>query len=479
MSNVSEEMSQMSINLLLKALESLSLMAIDGGKLLSEINKDGSTSLLGLINKLRSQNYDLATQRALDKLSEACEKPGVEPIKMAISTEDVPELKKWLKKQDVLFAACTPKKSAQQTLDETAEKGKQPRVSTVYCLQSDAEKLENAVAIIAYQKKLKNTLPPEAFFLLHNKKDISVVDGLNYDELNVFRELAQKQGLGYTEMQNGETYKVVCGKENSDKLKAVMRMVSWTMSGVHADSVREKVKERLSLKEELEMLITKGVKAGSKTFTDESGKHVTVENAKFVVNSKDPNQYVKITAKGFYQNKFGKEDFVSISDLDYEEKLREALSEYPDAVVIDAVEWEKLGLDKQNLRQNKVTELVSVFPPEFDLEKEEMKMRKVQKKRVRDLEPLDETAWLFHKYDPEGDVHLSEVVEVNYNDPSQPLERTVTDCFNSSLERSRKYKYYDVETDEKSVDHVILEAKERSLGNTDYAKETKEKEEDL
>lgn len=491
MSNVSEEMSQLSFDLLLKALSALGQLSIDGARLAHEIGRDGASTLVGLINHLQNQEYDGKTQRALKKLKTECEKEGSSAIKITVDKSSLPELKKWLDKQNLLYAACTPKKD-NSSLDESESAGKgASQLTTIFFMEKDAKKVENALAIHAYQNKLINTLPPEAFFLLYDKKkDISVVDGLDYNELNVFRELAKEQGLGYTEMENvvskdgsaGKTsapgtYKVVCGRENADTLMAIMRMVSWTMTGPHANDVKEKIKERFSLKEELEKIISDGVRPGTLTFIDGSSNQVAVENAKYIVNAMSPYQYIKVTAKGFHRYKGGSDaEFVAKTDPDYEEKLEDALSEYPDAVIFDALEWEKDGLGKSNLRQEGVKKKLSVFPPNHSLEKDEKEIRKAQKKRLEKMETLDESAWLFYKYDPDGDKHLSEVVEEHYNDPSKPLEETVSVHYHSAISRSEKYKYYDVESDERSVDNIILEAKERVAGNSDYGKDAREQE---
>lgn len=492
MANVSEDLSQMSAEWMLKALEAFGQLGISTVKLAHDIGKDGASTLVGLLNYMENQpgaEYDLRTRRAISKLRTACEKEDASALMMSVKKTDLPQVENWLKKQDLLYVACSPENKKKGSPNEELAKLTRNRdedMSTIFFMEKDRQKVENAVAIQAYQAGLINVLPPEAFFLLYDdKKDVSVVDGLDFFELSVLRELAKKYGLGYTEMENGPeqsgdstpgTYKVVCGKENAGKLMAIMRLVSWTMTSEEASVIKEKVIERQSLTAELEKLMNEGVKGGVQFVVDENAKQIAVENAKYIVNARAPGQFIKLTAKGFYRQK-GAEDaeFTSLDDPDYDEKLEDALSEYPDYVIFDSIEWETEGLGKSNLRKDKVLEKLSILPPNLSVEKEEGDIRKAHKKRLEQGKSLEESVWLFHKYDPDNDEPLSEIVEDNYNAPSKPLEEVVSVHYNSAVKRSERYKYYDVESNEQTVDKIILAAKERVAGNTEY-EQTQEKE---
>ena len=495
MASVSEDLTQMSAEWMLKALEAFGQLGISTVKLTHDLGKDGASTLVGLLNYLENQpgaEYDMRTRRAISKLRSACEKEDASALMMSVKKEDLPKVEKWLKKQDLLYVACSPENKKKGSPNEELAKltrNKNGDMSTIFFMEKDRQKVENAVAIQAYQAGLINVLPPEAFFLLYDdKKDISVVDGLDFFELNVLRELAKKYGLGYTEMENGPeqssesapgTYKVVCGKENASKLMAIMRLVSWTMTSKEAAAIKEKVIERQSLTAELEKLMNEGVKDGVQFIIDENAKQIAVENAKYIVNVRSPGQFIKMTAKGFYRYK-GAEDaeFTSLDDPDYDEKLEDALSEYPDYVIFDSIEWEKDGLGKSNLRKDKVAEKLSVLPPNLSVEKEEADIRKAHKKRQEQGKTMEESVWLFHRYDPDNDEALSEVVEDNTLAPSKPIEEVVSVHYGDALKRSEKYRYYDVESDERSVDNIILAAKERVAGNAEY-EQTQEKEEAL
>lgn len=493
MANVSEDLSQMSAEWMLKALEALSQLGYSTVKLVSDIGRDGASTLVGLLNYLENRpgaEYDFRTRRAISKLRSACEKDDASALQMSVPKKDLAEVEKWLKKQDMLYVACSPENKKKGSPNEelaqlTRDKNKD--MSTIFFMEKDKKKIENAVAVQAYKAGLINVLPPEAFFLLYDdKKDISVIDGLDYFELSVFRELAKKYGLGYTEMENGQeqssdstpgTYKVVCGKENASKAMAIMRLVSWTMTGDEAPAIKEKVIERQSLTVELEKLMNEGVKAGVQFVVDENAKQVAIENAKYIVNARSPGQFIKLTAKGFYRHNGGEEaEFTSLDDPDYDERLEDALSEYPDYVIFDSVEWEMNGLGKSNLRKDKVAEKLSALPPKLSVEKEEGDIRKAHKKRQEQGRSLEESVWLFHRYDPDNDEPLSEIVEENFNAPSKPLEEVVSVHYNSAVERSKKYKYYDVESNEQTVDKIILAAKEKVAGNIE-PEQPKEKDE--
>lgn len=471
--NISEQNSELSARLLLQVLEALSRFGLDATRLIFDIGIDGAKTLAELLKSLKNQpgaQYDAPTQKAISQLEEACKKENSSPAKITIAKSDLPDIEKWLKKQDLLYVACSSK--GNKATEAAHDSQEASETATIFFMAKDTQKVENAVAIQAYQKQLINNLPPQAFFLLFDDKtDVSVVDGLDIYELNVFRELSKKVGLGYTEMANPAeagapaTYKVVCEKGNADKLTAAMRLVSWNMTGEHAPKIKEKVLERESFVEELETLLTKGVKEGNRFFVDDAGNHIAVENAKYVVNALIPNQYVKVTAKSFSVYKGGSEvATVSKSEPDYFEKLEDALSEFSDFVVVDSLEWEKNGLNKSNLRKTCVAEKLSVFPPKYSLEKEEAEMRRARRRQMENQEHLDDAAWLFHKFDPNNDNPISEVVEEHDSASSKPLEATVSAHYNSAVKRAEKYKYYDVESDERSVDNIIAAAQKRVDG---------------
>lgn len=492
MPNVSEEISNMSTDLILKALGAFGPLGINAAKLVFDMGMDGTSTLIGLLNYLQNQpgaEYDAKTRKAIKQLRTACEQKNATALMATVEKEDLPTVKKWLDKQDLLYVAVSPQNKKKTPTQELAALVNKENLNktTIFFMDEEKSKVSNTMSILAFQKGLINVLPPEAFFLLHDeKKDISVMDGLDFYELSIFRELAKRFQLGYTEMENGErqkeesvpgTYKVVCDKKDAGKLASIMRLVTWNMTGKDAAHIKEKVLERQTLRVELEKLLTEGVKSGSQVFIDDSANQVRVENAKYIVNAMEPNRYVKVTAKGFYCHKgSGDDTFVPIDDPDYDEKLLDSISGYPDFVILDAVEWEKGGLGKANLRKEKVLEKLSVLPVEHSLQEDEAEIRKAHKKRLERLEPVEEHVWLFYKYDPDSAVPLTEEAEELHSEVSKGSSNDTAAHYSTALKRAEKYRYYDVESAEKSVDNIISMARERASGNKDYGKEQKEAE---
>ncbi len=490
MSVVSEQISELSAELLLKALADLSdlafktidlvyTMGTDAARGVSEVSGPVARALLvKLIDAVGNRSeFDRATLKAIDKLEKEALKGGSTPRQLTILSHDLDMMENWLKEQDVLYVAASAKK---QDVEPGAEK------SVILFLEKDAQKVYLATALLNHEKGFISELPPEAFLFVNDRKDITVVDGLDVYELEVLRELAPKFGLTYSTLINGvdaETgelygddgsFKILVSKNDAEKMSAVMQQVVWSVTGEYKDGIKEKVKERVSIKKEIQDLLAKGVPEGQQAVVGSDGSKVLVDNAKYIVNSKTPNQYIKLTHNGFAHFKFGKDmGFVSKDDPEYSEKIQKVLGEFPDAVVFDASEWVAEGLDKANLRAGETEKKLSVFPVEHDFEKENEKLRKAKKKEEH--KPLDESTWLFHNYDTEK--AFSEVVEVRY-DPSEPLERNVSVHYEDAVKHSEKYKYLDVEHDEKAIDNIILSARERSMGNDEF-EQVQEKEESL
>ena len=458
--SVSEQISELSADLLLRAVGDLAQIIHNAGMALTSI---GSEALAELIRA--AQNNDkLSAQdkKALDKLHKAVEADNETPRQVTVLESDRENVEHWLKKQGVLFSTVrNDKQDCMPGFEKCA----------IVFLEKDALAVQNALVLMQQEKAYINELTPSAFLLAHKKKDISIMDGLSLYELEAFRELAKEHGLTYAAMEtptddkkpgSEPTYKIFTSKADALQAAAALQMVAWAMTSEHKRDILEKIKERLSIKHEIQKLVLTGVPKGTVT-VQTMGKTSVVENAKYIVNRHSPNQYLKMTAEGFVHFKGGKEIArVAKADPAYEDELQLALGEFSDAVVFDAEEWEQEGLDKANRRKQAVKAKVSVFPKKFDKNKEADDLQKAHKHK-KEHEKVPESAWLFDRYD----THLpfAEVYEVNYNNHSEPPEKTVSVHYEDALNLSANYKYIDVSIDEKSLDNIISMAKERSYGN--------------
>ena len=482
MANLSEQISELSAELLLKAIGELSQLGYQTARIVGDVGKDAGiitrSLLIKLINNLKKDDYDAVTRKAISKIEEAALNSN-SPVRQAtVLTQDLDDIEQWLKKQDVLYVAIASK---EQDVPAGAEK------SMIMFLEKDYQEINNALSLVYAEKGLTNEVLPQAFLLKYDKKDVSVIDGVDLYELEVFRQTAKQLGLVYSVMANGvdeqtgevygertDTFKILCSNQDVEKLSAAMQQVAWSMTGEYANGIKEKVKERYLIKTEIEKLIKSGVKEGHETFLNKDKEKVSAEIAKYIVNAKLPGQYIKMTGKGFFSFNRGENlGFVSKDDPEYLDKLDALLSEFSDAVIIDSKEWETERLEQSNFRKNKVRERISVIPPQCDMKKETESLRKAHKKRQINREPLEETAWLFHRFDAEK--AFSEVVQLNYNDVTEPLEETISVHYGEAVEHSKKYRYFDVVNDEKTIDNIIRSANERSLGASE-AEYTEEKE---
>lgn len=455
-SSVSEQIAELSADLLLRAAGDLAQITYNAGMMLTSV---GNEALVALINSVSKDKLSKESKEALDKIKDAVSKGESAPRQLTVLDSDRKNIEKWLKKQDVLYAAV---RNDNQGVVPGFEK------SVIVFLEKDSSTVEDAIALANRDKGLINELPATAFlFALKEEKEVpAVVGNVNADEIELFRELAKEHGLVYSVMFDApsdnakeKTGKILISNKDVLKAAAALQMVSWSMTGKHAKEILEKIKERISVKGEIQKLIANGVEKG-KTTIQVLGKSVTVENAKYIVNQMLPHQYLKVTNAGFVHFKFGKEVArVSKDDPEYNDKLQLALGEFSGAVVFDAEEWEKEGLDKANARKQAVKKRISVFPPNFDKDKEASDMQKARKHK-KEHEPLTETVWLFDRYDAERP--LSEVYQVNYGDPSLPPEETVSVHYGDARAYSQKYAYTDLTNDEKAIDNIIEAARQRS-----------------
>ncbi len=469
--SVSEQISEMVAELLMRSVGDLAQIIQNTGMTLTAI---GNEALVELIRKIDKKNLSKENAEALQKIQKAVEKDKQAPRQVTVFENDREFVEKLLKKQNVLYAAV-------RNDNQNSVAGLE-RCAIVF-LEKDAQAVQNALVLLQREKGLVNELTPGAFLLAHKRKDIAVMDNLDAIELETFREVAKEHGLVYAAMltpgddkMSGDepTYKIMVAKEDALTCAAALQMVSWAMTGEHKKDILEKIKERTSIKHEIQKLVLNGVKKGEVSVQAKFGQSATVENAQYIVNRNAPHQYIKMTAEGFVHYKFGKEvTRVSKGAPTYNEEIQLALGEFSDAVVFGAVEWEQEGLEKANARKAAVKAKASVFPKKFDRHKEAEDLQKARKHK-KEHEPVDETAWLFDRYDTTRP--FSEVYEVNYNNASEPPEKTVSMHYEDTLKYSEKYVYIDVSSDAKSLDNIISMARERSSGN-DY--EFSEREETL
>lgn len=471
MSTVSEQVSELGLELLMRALGEFSRVVYHGtylvggiaGETLGVVSKGtGAVSkalLIKVIEEVKSsgKDFDRKTRKALDKLNEEALKGESLPKQMTLLSKDLEEFEKWLKKQDMLYVAATAKN---QKCDDSEKK------SVIWFLDKDERKINMASAILLHKQGILNELSAEPYLLLHEKEKLTVVDGLDIYEVAVFREIASVFGLkfsvlGKTEETGAEQYKVICEKTDEVKLASIMQQVSWSMAGEYENGIKEKVKERLLVQDELREIVLNGVPKGSKILKDKAGNAIRVPNAKYIVNSKLQSEYVKVTDNSFVYSKFGKEvEVVSKDDPEYAQKLEGIVGGFIDLVIIDSELWEREGLSKANLRKEKVKELLSAFPVNYKLKDENEKMRRVQKLRKQPSKPLQESSWVFDRYDTEQ--AFSEVYQINYNDFSELPEENIASVFTDVLEHSKKYKTYEVTNNEKNIEVMIQKACEKA-----------------
>lgn len=467
--SVSEQISEVVADLLLRSVGDLAQIIQNAGMMLTSV---GNEALAELIRKVDKDKLPKESAKALDKIQKAVEKDGAVPRQVTILESDRDYVENLLKKQDVLFAAV---RNDNQEAVAGFEK------CAIVFLEQDAQAVQNALVLLQREKGLINELTPGAFLLAHKRKDIAVMDNLDAYELAVFREVAKEHGLVYAAMLTPDdlkkagdepTYKIMVVKQDAVTCAAALQMVSWAMTGEHKKDIMQKIKERTSIKQEIQNLVRTGVKKGEVSVEAKFGQRTTVENAKYIVNRNAPHQYIKMTAEGFAHFKFGKEVArVSKGDPTYDNEIQLALGEFSDAVLFDAAEWEQEGFEKANVRKKAVKEKASVFPKKFDKHKEAEELQKARKHR-KEHEPLEETAWLFDRYDTARP--FSEVYEVNYNNLSEPPEKTVSVHYGEARAQAEKYVYIDVSSDAKSLDNIISKAKERTSGQEYEAPEREE-----
>ena len=161
MSTVSEQVSELGLELLMRALGEFSRVVYHGtylvggiaGETLGVVGKGtGAVSkalLIKVIEEVKSsgKDFDRKTRKALDKLNEEAIKGESLPRQMTLLSKDLEEFEKWLKKQDMLYVAATAKN---QKCDDNEKK------SVIWFLDKDERKINMASAILLHKQGILN-----------------------------------------------------------------------------------------------------------------------------------------------------------------------------------------------------------------------------------------------------------------------------------------------------------------------------------
>lgn len=414
-------------------MQNISLSAAKAtAKTVSDVNKILLSLLLALAQKQKEEKLlNGSGEVSLKKIYEAVNK-GETLKSVCVSDEDYDLFKKHLTKQGVLFA----------TTDFNKDDSKM-----ILFLSKDDYKVKNAISLMKSERGLITELTPELFCktISDNKEQMSVLKNIDKVELELFRHYALNNKLVFATVNNSENIKILFNKKDLEKVNDILKKISVDLTSSHAEMIREQIEYKLAGRQQINI-----------AFED-------VEKEFYVVDAKNPRNYLHISPEGMVYVKNGKEvTKVSRDRHDFLEQCYAKINSFSEPVLLTPEEFNLPIPQKKKTIEHKT----AIFPNEYDLVKQEM-----EKKQLRAWEIKDEKLSLDNGYQLENSSDINNP-DVSY---SEFLGNEIVNDQHDQeeLKYAEKFEIKDVVVKKHSLDYFIEETKtdKETKKETTYIKE--------
>lgn len=414
-------------------MQNISLSAAKAtAKTVSDVNKILLSLLLALAQKQKEEKLlNGSGEVSLKKIYEAVNK-GETLKSVCVSDEDYDLFKKHLTKQGVLFA----------TTDFNKDDSKM-----ILFLSKDDYKVKNAISLMKSERGLITELTPELFCktISDNKEQMSVLKNIDKVELELFRHYALNNKLVFATVNNSENIKILFNKKDLEKVNDILKKISVDLTSSHAEMIREQIEYKLAGRQQINI-----------AFED-------VEKEFYVVDAKNPRNYLHINPEGMVYVKNGKEvTKVSRDRHDFLEQCYAKINSFSEPVLLTPEEFNLPIPQKKKTIEHKT----AIFPNEYDLVKQEM-----EKKQLRAWEIKDEKLSLDNGYQLENSSDINNP-DVSY---SEFLGNEIVNDQHDQeeLKYAEKFEIKDVVVKKHSLDYFVEETKtdKETKKETTYIKE--------
>lgn len=300
-------------------------LGLKSAKIVAETSEDVIKALLLLLNQAIQRDKDNKLLKgdgeiSFKKMFSLVEK-GEQLKNLVIPDEDIEAFKVHMKNNGVLYAVNDLKK----------DDGK-----LVFYLKRDDKNMEDAVTIYQASKGLINEINPTLFLKNNTEKEVGVIKNLDEVELELFRYHANKNKLTFATIIKEGTIKVLFRESDISKVNETLKGISYDMSEEREPLVRKQVEYKISGRQQINLAINEA------------------EKEYYIVSSKNPKNYVKLTDLDYTYYKNDK----PISSLNREEvefgnAVYEKIKGLVDPVCLTKEEFELSTRQKETIIANK------------------------------------------------------------------------------------------------------------------------------
>lgn len=378
--------------------------------------------LVSCINRLRQQGEPADVVAQMLKR----EQKGETIRTMMVADEDAFEIMQLFKKHGVLcYDVDNPN-------DDT---------KAVLYMSGDREKVENVISIWNAERGHVSEIGLDLFLNYYSKEGVGTFSGLDKADLEMFRRFAKKNHLVFTSYsaEADGKYVVVYNTKDRALARKTMDATVWAFSGELGNDLKDRVFDLIKNRERLIAAFT--------------GK----EKEFYIVNSKDPENYIHVTANDVTYFKKGKLVAAIDNPKDNFERVLFYIDAMDSPVLVKCEEFEVLdglGQPDKDAVARTVQEKAKKLPDHRkileDQEAQNERLERIQSKMALD----DENTAGFWIYADDIDFDEGGVYEIREDID----EQTKTDIMDAR-KRAAKFKIHEVSAvDQQSLDYFIAEA---------------------
>lgn len=359
--------------------------------------------------------------------------PPENVLSLRVPDDEIQDYKRFLKQEKKVYVV----------LDDL-----QTNSQVILFRERDRNTVENIQKLVGTIHKEQTEINPKVFLKGFENADISIVSGLNRNELELFRYFIKETPCLHAVVSDDNgNYTVLYKPEDVKKVNKALHLSNWCFNGEYKELVKEQVEYRIKGRNKINL----DLEDAAKEF--------------YIVSKSNPKNYVHVSEKeiSYYKNEMEIHK-ISRDFPDFKARTWLAINSLSSPAIFEPEEFSMDVGERQAVLDTKMT--LDEFPQDMFVEEEMLKYN-----RMRDLISLkmnldDEFNADWALYDTSvsfaefgGQEHLDDIDAMNQK------ERDFDEMKASYKDTISKYKKETLTVDNQSLDYIIAKTEREMAGN--------------
>lgn len=160
---------------------------------------------------------------------------------------------------------------------------------TILFAESDTKEIVNALEAFSAQRNLQTEVDPEVFYLAAKESKITAIENIDEVELELLRYNARKNPFPYTVVDINGKPSILARSEDFEKVDTSLNRIASSLAGEQGSLIRKQIEYKIKGRQEVNIAIE------------------DAEKESIIIDKKNPNNYIMITADDFVYYKSNKE----------------------------------------------------------------------------------------------------------------------------------------------------------------------------